>query len=59
VVFLTVLAVKEGSFTGCSIEESRKRSKECTGFQGSEDSGSTKFKGYLKFGGVFALGLKN
>jgi len=31
-----------------------KRSKGCTGIQGFEDSRSTKFKGYLNFGGVFA-----
>jgi len=31
--------------------------KECTGIQGFEDSRSTKFKGYLKFGGVFYIGV--
>jgi len=35
-----------------------KSSKGCTGMQGSEDSSSTKFKGYLKFGGVFYIGVE-
>jgi len=32
-----------------------KSSKGCTGIQGFEDSRITKFKGYLKFGGVFYI----
>ena len=32
--------------------------KGCTGIQGSKDSRSTKFKGYLKFGGVFYIGFE-
>ena len=35
-----------------------KSSKGCTSIQGSEDSRSTKFKGYLKFGGVFYIGVE-
>jgi len=35
-----------------------KSSKGCTGNQGFKDSRSTKFKGYLEFGGVFAIGVE-
>jgi len=46
-VFLTFLEVEGGLFTGRSIEDSS-----AWVIQGSKDSRSTKFKGYLKFGGV-------
>ncbi len=55
-VFLTVIAIEWDSFTGRSIEE---LIEEFEGVQGFKDSRSTKFKGYLKFGGVFTYGLKN
>ena len=35
-----------------------KSSKGCTGNQGSEDSRSIIFKGYLEFGGVFYIGVE-
>ena len=35
-----------------------KSSKGFTGIQGSEDSRSTKFKGYLKFGVVIYIGVE-
>jgi hypothetical protein len=35
-----------------------KSSSGCRGNQGSKDSRSTKFKGYLKFGGVFYIGVE-
>ena len=52
-VFLTALEVEGDSLTGLASKVQVKSSKGCTGIHGVEDSRSTKFKGYLKFGGVF------
>ena len=52
--FQPILKSKGIRLPDVALKTRVKRSKECTGIQGFEDSRSTKFKGYLKFGGVFA-----
>jgi len=55
-VFLTVLEVEGGSFTRRNFEDS---SEEVEGVHGySRIRRSTKFKGYLKFRGVFYIGVE-
>jgi len=50
--FLIVLPSKGIRLANVASKAWVKSLKGCTGNQGFEDSRSTKFKGYLKFGGV-------